>query len=83
MSFSQTKGERKQEKRKLIQTATFGVPEYEMKVEEHYRPPVLAEHMCQLRALKRQAGKPITVLVAEALEEYLATHAVQKEEGGE
>jgi hypothetical protein len=83
MSFSQRKAGRSRGKRKLIQTATFGVPEYEMKAKESYRPPVSAEHMRRLRALKRQTGKPVTVLVAEALEEYLATHTGQTGEGGE
>jgi hypothetical protein len=57
-------------KKKLIQTATFGVPEYEMKAEEAYRPRVSLKHLRRPRALKRETGKPITELMATTLDYY-------------
>ena len=71
------------EKKRLIQTATFGVPEHEMKAEETYRPRVSLEQMRRLRALKRETGKPITELVAEALDDYFANYVGRNGEGGE
>ena len=56
---------------KRIQTATFNVPEYEMKPEANYRPRISADHLCRLWLLKQHSGKPITKLVAEALDDYL------------
>jgi hypothetical protein len=53
-----------------IQTATFGVPEYEMKWEGTYRPRISSEHLRRLWSLKQRAKKPITKLVAEALDYY-------------
>jgi hypothetical protein len=58
------------QKRKLIQTAAFGVPEYEMKAVETYRPRISLEHMGRFRKLKWKNGKPITELLAEALDYY-------------
>jgi hypothetical protein len=55
---------------KPIQTATFGVPEYELKWEGTCRPRLSAEHQRRLWALKRSTGKPMTQLVADALEWY-------------
>lgn len=55
---------------RAIQTATFGVSEYEIKPEKTYRPRVSLKHMRRLRALKREMGKPITELVATALDYY-------------
>jgi hypothetical protein len=57
-------------KKKLIQTATFGVPEYEMKWEGTYRPRISSEHLRQLWSLKQKTGKPITQLVSDALDLY-------------
>lgn len=58
-------------KKKLIQTAVFGVPAYEMKpVEEGYRPPISRAHMRRLRLLKLETGRPVTELLAEALDHY-------------
>lgn len=55
---------------KLIQTATFGVPEFEMKREANYRPRLSVEHMSRLWSLKQRTKKQITKLVAEALDAY-------------
>ena len=55
---------------KLIQTATFGVPEFEMKHQANYRPRISAKHRDLLWLLKQRAKKPITKLVAEALDAY-------------
>lgn len=56
--------------KKLIQTAAFGVPEFEMKPQANYRPRICAEHLSLLWLLKQRTKKPITHLVAEALEDY-------------
>ena len=56
---------------KRIQTAAFDVPEYEMKPEANYRPRISAEHLCRLWLLKQRSGRPITKLVAQALDDYL------------
>ena len=57
--------------KKLIQTASFGVPEYEMRWEGTYRPPISSEHLRKLWSLKLETGKPIIQLVSDALELYL------------
>jgi hypothetical protein len=57
-------------KKRLIQTAAFGVPEHEMKWEGTYRPPISPEHLRKLWSLKRETGKPITQLVSGALDLY-------------
>ena len=59
--------------KKLIQTAAFGIPEFEMKPQANYRPRISAKHLCLLWALKRKTKKPITKLVNAALENYLET----------
>jgi hypothetical protein len=56
---------------KRTQTAAFDVPEFEMKPEANYRPRISADHLCRLWLLKQHKGKPITSLVAEALDNYL------------
>jgi hypothetical protein len=66
-------------KAKHIQTACFGVPEYEMLSQFNYRPPIGYKHMRRLWLLKQQTGKPITQLVAEALDCYFESIG----EGGE
>ena len=53
-----------------IQSADFGVPEYDMNREGTYRPRVSPEHLRQLWKTKQESGKPITILVAEALDCY-------------
>ncbi len=55
---------------KKIQTAAFGVPEYEMKWEGTYRPRISSEHLRRLWLLKHRTKNPITKLVAEALDYY-------------
>ncbi|MBU1000283.1 hypothetical protein KKE78_02730 [Patescibacteria group bacterium] len=69
--------------KKLIQTATFGVPEFEMKPQANYKPRISAEHLCLLWALKRKTKKPITKLVAEALDSYLKDADWNFRKGGE
>jgi len=69
--------------KKLIQTATFGVEEFEMKPEANYKPRISAEHLCLLWALKRKTKKPITKLVAEALDSYLENADWNFGKGGE
>lgn len=66
-------------KKRYFQTACFGVPEYEMVAEFTYRPRIGGEHMQKLWVLKRRRKKPITQLVAEALDVYFDT----MEKGGE
>jgi len=55
---------------KKIQSATFGVPEYDMNREGTYRPRISPEHLRKLWKMKQESGKPITILVAEALDRY-------------
>ncbi len=55
---------------KKIQSAAFGVPEYDMNREGTYRPRISPEHLRQPWKMKQERGKPITILVAEALENY-------------
>jgi hypothetical protein len=55
----------------LIQTAAFGVPEFEMKPQANYRPRISPKHLSLLWLLKQRTNKPITKLVAEAIDEYL------------
>ena len=60
-----------------IQTATFDVAEFEMKREGSYRPRISPEHLRSLWLLKQRTKKPITALVAEALDFYFG-HSVSK-----
>ena len=55
---------------KFIQTSNFGVPEYEITREGTYRPRISPEHLRRLWLKKQKTGKPITVLVTEALDFY-------------
>lgn len=55
-----------------IQTAVFGVPEYEPKRDGTYRPKISPEHLRRLWLEKQCTQKPMTRLVAEALDEYFA-----------
>lgn len=57
---------------KQTQTAAFGVPEYEVEREGSYRPRILPHHLRRLWLLKQRTGRPITKLVADALDGYLA-----------
>lgn len=59
--------------RKQIQTAILGAPEFEIRPQANYKPRVSAEHLCLLWLLKRNTGKPITKLIAEAIDLYLKT----------
>jgi hypothetical protein len=66
---------------KLIQTATFGVPEFEMKPQANYRPRISAEHLSRLWLLKLRTKKQITKLVAEALDAYFDNVDLRNEGG--
>jgi hypothetical protein len=55
-----------------MQTAAFGVPEYDPERVGVYRPRIKPEHLRWLWVLKQRTGQPITALVAEAIESYLA-----------
>jgi hypothetical protein len=55
---------------KKIQSAAFGVPEYDMNREGTYRPRISPAHLRHLWKMKQESGKPITILVAEALDCY-------------
>ena len=55
-----------------IQTAAFGMPEYEPKRVGGYRPKIAADQLGRLWLLKQKTGKPITKLVREAIDIYLA-----------
>ena len=60
-------------KKKFIQTAAFGVPEYEIKPEGiYYKPRISPEHLSKLLKLKQRTKKPITKLVSEALDLYFS-----------
>lgn len=67
----------------LIQTSAFQVPEYELKPQANYKPRISAERLCLLWLLKRNTGKPITKLVAEAIDLYLKTINLSVKKGGE
>ncbi len=53
-----------------IQTAAFNVPEYEPRREGRYRPSILPRQLRRLWLEKQRVHKPMTRLVAEALDEY-------------
>jgi hypothetical protein len=55
-----------------IQTAAFGLPEYEVQPRWTYRPRVKPHLVRKLWELKVKTGKPMTELLSEALERYLA-----------
>jgi len=55
-----------------VQTASFGVPEYEPQREGTYRPRIQPDQLRWLWVVKQRTGKPMTVLVREALEYYFA-----------
>ena len=65
--------------RKQIQTAMLNIPEFEYKPQANYKPRVSADHLCLLWVVKKNTGKPITKLVAEAIDLYLKTINFQKE----
>jgi hypothetical protein len=69
---------------KRIQTAAFGVPEFEMKPQANYRPRISPDHLCRLWLLKQYVKRPITSLVAEALDTYLENMKwIMEKKGGE
>jgi hypothetical protein len=58
---------------KYIQTAAFGVPEYEIKSQPRWgRSRIYPLHYQRLWWLARGTGKTVTQLVAEALHDYVA-----------
>lgn len=59
-------------RKRLIQTATFGVSEYEMKWEGNYRPRISPEHLRKLWLEKTHTKRPITQIVSDALDNYFA-----------
>ena len=63
---------------KQIQTAAFGVSEYEPRRLNGYRPRLSSGHLRHLWLTKQRTGKPITQLVSEAIDCYFE---IQK--GGE
>jgi hypothetical protein len=65
--------------KRQIQTAILNVPEFEYKPQANYKPRVSARHLCLLWELKRNTGKPISKLVAEAIDLYLKTINFSKE----
>jgi hypothetical protein len=74
---------KKQNRKKLFQTGAFGVPEFEMKPQANYRPRISPEHLSLLWALKRKTKRPITKLVAEAIDLYLEEANRNFRKGGE
>ena len=55
------------------QTAAFSVPDYDIKRMGYYRPRILPEHLRRLWLEKQRTRKPMTRLIAEALDEYFAS----------
>lgn len=55
---------------KRIQTAAFGVPEYEPEWKGAYRPRIAREQLRRLWLVKQHTGIPITQLVSDALDHY-------------
>jgi hypothetical protein len=60
-----------------IQSAAFGFPEYDMSREGTYRPRISPEHLRQHWKMKWEGDKPITILIAEALDCYFKDAEVQ------
>ena len=58
-----------------IQTATFGVPEYEPQREGIYRPRISARHLRRLWLEKQHTRQPITRIISSALDEYFKKQA--------
>ena len=56
-----------------IQTAAFGVPEYDPVSPGTYRPRIRPEQWKSLWFLKRQTNKPIAELVRVAIDAYLSS----------
>ena len=63
--------------RRQIQTAAFEVPEYEPRRIGYYRPRILPCHLRRLWLEKQRTKKPMTKLVAEALDEYFDLRHVE------
>jgi hypothetical protein len=55
-----------------VQTSKFGVPEYEIVFESKYCPKLRTDQMVRLSKLKKETGVPITIMVREALDDYLS-----------
>ena len=53
-----------------VQTAAFNLPEYEPRRVGCYRPRILPHHLRRLWLEKQRTEKPMTQLVAEALDVY-------------
>jgi hypothetical protein len=53
-----------------IQTGAFDMPEYEPRRVGRYRPRINPRHLHTLWLVKERTKKPMTKLVAEALDEY-------------
>jgi hypothetical protein len=62
---------------KCVQTAVFGAPEYEPQCRGVYRPRISPKHLSRLWIEKRRTKKPMSKIVAEALDLYF-----EHEEGG-
>ena len=58
---------------RLTQTAAFNVPEYDIKRMGYYRPRILPEHLRRLWLEKQRTRKPMTKMIAEAIDEYFAS----------
>lgn len=58
----------------LKQTATFDVPEYDPDRMGSYRPRIKPEQLRRLWVLKQHTDKPMTLMVAEALERYFSKY---------
>jgi predicted DNA-binding protein len=55
---------------KHVQTAAFGLPEYEPRRNKGYRPRISPEQLRRLKEEKQRIDKPMTQIVADALELY-------------
>ena len=62
--------------KRRIQTAAFGVHEYEMKWEGTYRPRISPEQLRRLWIAKQRTGQPITKLVEDAIDLYFENQKV-------
>ena len=53
-----------------MQTAAFDMAEYDPDRTGNYRPRIKPEHLRWLWVLRQRTDKPMTLMVAEALERY-------------
>ena len=56
-----------------IRNAAIGTPEYEPERVGSYRPKIYPRHLRRLWLEKQRKRKPMTRLIAEALDEYFAS----------